>query len=140
MQWPNITYFFNLTHKIQKLEAKRAQVWTSWWPPWELTHSTGKSLSEALLFAEHEENMLCTKIVWMSETVSVHNMFSPCLSLELSCIELVIEWTMNIFWVRIDAKIRASDKDLPVLLTYLFQMWLNLKYILTKHLSDRGCE
>ena len=24
---------------------------------------TGKSLSEALLFAEHEENMLCTKIV-----------------------------------------------------------------------------
>ena len=26
-------------------------------------HSTGKSLSEALLFAEHGENMLCTKIV-----------------------------------------------------------------------------
>ena len=26
------------------------------------TH-TGKSLSEALLFAEHGENMLCTKIV-----------------------------------------------------------------------------
>ena len=25
--------------------------------------STGKSLSEALLFAEHGENMLCTKIV-----------------------------------------------------------------------------
>ena len=27
------------------------------------TSCTGKSLSEALLFAEHEENMLCTKIV-----------------------------------------------------------------------------
>ena len=26
-------------------------------------HSTGKSLSEALLFAEPGENMLCTKIV-----------------------------------------------------------------------------
>ena len=48
---------------------------------------TGKSLSEALLFAEHGENMLCTKIVL---TISVHNMFSPGLSLEFSCIELVI--------------------------------------------------
>jgi hypothetical protein len=26
-------------------------------------NSTGKSLSEALLFAEHGENMLCTKII-----------------------------------------------------------------------------
>ena len=52
---------------------------------------TGKSLSEALLFAEHGENMLRTK---MSETISVHNMFSPGLSLEFSCIELVIQWTI----------------------------------------------
>ena len=28
-----------------------------------LNEDTGKSLSEALLFAEHGENMLCTKIV-----------------------------------------------------------------------------
>ena len=49
---------------------------------------TGKSLSEALLFAEHGENMLCTK---MSERISVHNMYSPGLSLEFSCIELVIQ-------------------------------------------------
>ena len=49
---------------------------------------TGKSLSEALLFAEHGDNMLCTK---MSETISVRNMFSPGLSLEFSCIELVIQ-------------------------------------------------
>jgi hypothetical protein len=71
---------------------------------------TGKSLLEALIFAstnpqyddrlfielqvqymkipssEHEENMLCTEIVF-----DIHNMFSPC-----------------------SAKIRASDKDLPV--------------------------
>ena len=50
----------------------------------EFLPSTGKSLSETLLFAEHGENMLCTKIV------SVHNMISPSLKLEFSCIELVI--------------------------------------------------
>jgi hypothetical protein len=55
--------------------------------------STGKSLSEALLFEEHGENMLCTKIV------SVHYKFPPGLSLEFSFIELVI---------------LTSDKDLPV--------------------------
>ena len=43
---------------------------------------TGKSLSEALIFAEHGENMLCTKIV-----LSVKNNF---LSLKFSCIELII--------------------------------------------------
>ena len=47
-------------------------------------HFTGKSLSEALLFAEHGENMLCTKLFRMSETISAHNMFSPGLSLEFS--------------------------------------------------------
>ena len=31
--------------------------------PLKNTVCTGKSLSEALLFAEHGENMLCTKIV-----------------------------------------------------------------------------
>ena len=56
---------------------------------------TGKSLSEALLFAEHGENMLCTKMFWMSETISVHNMFSPGLRLEFSCIELAIQWTIS---------------------------------------------
>ena len=45
--------------------------------------STGESLTEALLFAEHGENMLRTK--------SVHNMFSAGLVLEFSCIELVIQ-------------------------------------------------
>ena len=36
----------------------------------------------------------CQKLFWMSETISVHNMFSPGLSLEFSCIELVIQWTI----------------------------------------------
>ena len=39
---------------------------------------TGKSLSEALIFAEHGENMLCTKIVLNVRNNSVHNMVSPC--------------------------------------------------------------
>ena len=76
---------------------------------------TGKSLSEALIFAstnpqyddrlfielqvqcmkipnsEHGENMLCTDFFLTFRTISVHNMFTPC-----------------------SAKIRASDKDLPV--------------------------
>ena len=47
---------------------------------------TGKSLSEALLFAEHGENMLCTKIA-----LNVRNNLSSGVSLEFSCSELVIQ-------------------------------------------------
>jgi phage terminase large subunit len=45
-------------------------------------------LSEALLFAENGENMLCIKLFRMSETISVHNMFSPglrCLNFTKVC-------------------------------------------------------
>ena len=51
------------------------------------------------------------KLFWMSETISVHNMFSQGLSLEFSWIELAITWTIC---HHIDAKKGASDKDLPV--------------------------
>ena len=49
---------------------------------------TGKSLSEDLLFADHGENILCTEIV-----LNVKNNFCTqhVLSLEFSCIELVIQ-------------------------------------------------
>ena len=58
----------------------------------QLQNITIKSLSEALLFVEHGENMLSTKnILNVSETISVQNMFSPGLSLEFSYIELVIQ-------------------------------------------------
>ena len=53
--------------------------------------NTGKSLSGALLFAEHGENMLCTELFSTFRTISVHNLFYPCSS-----------------------KRRAPDKDLPV--------------------------
>ena len=67
-------------------------------------------MSEALLFAEHGENMLCTKIV-----LNVRNNF--CLSLEFSCIKLVIQKTIcrHIVGYVVDAKIRASDKYLPII-------------------------
>ena len=52
---------------------------------------TGKSLSEALLFAEHGENMLCTKIVLnVGNKICTQHVF-PGLSLEFSFIELVIQ-------------------------------------------------
>ena len=63
--------------------------------------NTGKSLSEALLFAEHWENMLCTKIV-----LNVRNNF---------CTQHFIYWTCNSmnnlssYCGLVDAKIRASD-------------------------------
>ena len=52
----------------------------------------------------------------MSETISVHNMFSPGLSLQFSCTEVVIQWTICYvsYCGLVDAKIRVSDKDLPV--------------------------
>ena len=47
-------------------------------------------------------------------------MFSTCsrhvLGLQFSCTELVIQWTICRYIV--DAKIRASDKDLPVTITF----------------------
>ena len=83
--------------------------------------STGKSLSEALIFAstnpqydgrlfiEFRVHQACTfntrklqaqnklrtccvqKLIQITETISEHNMFSPGLSLEFSCIELVVQ-------------------------------------------------
>ena len=59
------------------------------------------------------QNMLCTKIVL--ETISVHNMFSPC-----SELGIFMYWTcnsmnnMSSYCGLVDAKIRASDKDLPI--------------------------
>ena len=76
---------------------------------------TGKSLSEALLFAEHGENMLCTKIV-----LNVRNNF--CTQHVLPMFELGIFMystcnsmnNLSSYCGLVDAKIRASDKDLPV--------------------------
>ena len=69
--------------------------------------STGKSLSEALLFAEHGENILCTEIVLNVKTIQF---------VYTTCSELgIFMSSSNECRGLVDAKIRASDKDLPVL-------------------------
>ena len=53
---------------------------------------TGKSLSEALLFSEHGENPGAIELGGEHVVYKkIHNMFSPGLSLDFSCIELVIQ-------------------------------------------------
>ena len=102
--------------------AQKSNKWN--WPRFAITslmksiHVTAKSLWEALIFAStnpQNDNRLfielqvqymkipssnlgrtcCVqKLFCISETISVHNIFSPDLSLEFSCIELVIQWTI----------------------------------------------
>ena len=53
------------------------------------------NLFQKLFFLQNMGRTCCVqKLFWMSETISVYNMLSPCLSLEFSCIELVIQWTI----------------------------------------------
>ena len=53
------------------------------------------SLSQKLFFLQNMGRTCCVqKLFWMSETISVHIMFSQGLSLKFSCIELVIQWTI----------------------------------------------
>ena len=72
-------------------------------------------MSEALLFAEHGENMLCTKIV-----LNVRNNFCTQHVLPRFELGIFMYWTCNSmnnllsYCGLVDAKIRASDKDLPV--------------------------
>ena len=51
------------------------------------------------------------KLLWISETISVHKIFSQVLSLEFSCIELACNSMNNLlsYCGLVDAKIRASD-------------------------------
>ena len=69
-----------------------------------LVFCTGKSLSEAPFLQNMGSSFFCRtwvwtccvqKLFWMSETISAHNMFSPGSSLEFSCIEFVIQWTIG---------------------------------------------
>ena len=84
--------------------------------------STGKFLSEALPFAEHRENMLCTKIV-----LNVRNNF--CTQHVLPRFEL---GNCRHDCGLVDAKIRASDKDLLVCTTFqtFLGTWLTRSYLL----------
>ena len=59
------------------------------------------NLCKKLFFFQNMGTTCCVqKLFWMSETISVHNMFSPGLSLEFSCTELLIqEQSVVILWV-----------------------------------------
>ena len=53
------------------------------------------NLCQKLFFLKNMGRTCCVQtLFWMSKTISVHNMFFPGLSLEFSCIELVIQWTI----------------------------------------------
>ena len=52
------------------------------------------NLCQKLLFLKNMGRTCCVQMSEISETISVLNMFSPGLSLEFSCIELVIQWTI----------------------------------------------
>ena len=81
--------------------------------------STGKSLSEALIVAEHGENLLCTYITCSEcQNQFLYTACSPdVLSLEFSR----TYWTCN----SLKNMSRASDKDLPILFVFLFSNDLN---------------
>ena len=72
-------------------------------------------MSEGLLFVEHGENMLCTEIV-----LKVGNSFCTQHVLPRFELGIFMYWTCNAmnnflsYCGLVDAKIRASDKDLPV--------------------------
>ena len=87
--------------------------------------STSKSLLEALPFAEHKENMLCTKIV-----LNVRNNFCTQHVLPRFELGIFMYWNCNSmnnlssYCGSVDAKIRAPDKDLPVHTTWtLMEFW-----------------
>ena len=96
-----------------------AQTWPFFWQiTWNYRFCplTGKYLSEALLFAKHGENMLCRKIV-----LSVRNNFCTQHFLPRFELGIFMYWTCNSmnnllpYCELVNAKIRASDKNLPVL-------------------------
>ena len=104
-------------NKTEKLSfPEDARIWLDRWLadlfPRSFFPGTGKSLSEALLFAEHGENM-CTKIV-----LNVRNNFCTQHVLHRFELEIFVYWTCNSmnnlssYCGLVDAKIRASDKDL----------------------------
>ena len=120
--WPSEQFLYTTcsSHVLQKEElltkiylykpATHCFIFNFW--ALETPICTGKSLSEALLFAEHWENMLCTKIV-----LNVRNNFCTQHVLPRFELGIFMYWTCNSmnnllsYYGLVDAKIRASDKD-----------------------------
>ena len=70
-------------------------------------------MSEGLLFAEYGENMLCTKIVLNvgNNFYTQHVLPKLELGIFMYCNSMK---NLSSYFGLVDAKIRASDKDLPV--------------------------
>ena len=105
-----------------------------------LVENTGKYLSEALLFAEHGENLLCTKNV-----LNVRNNFCTQHFLPRFELGIFMYWTCNSmnnlssYCGLVDAKIRASGNHLPVKIVIFFmhnKIGLKCKWPISKS----GCK
>ena len=84
------------------------------------------NLCQKLFFLQNMGRTCCVqKLFWMSGTLSVHNMFYPC-----SELGIFMYWTCNsmnnlsLYCGLVDAKIRASDKDLPVQIQVTNFIWV----------------
>ena len=89
------------------------------------------NLCQKLFFLQNMGTSCVQKLLWMSETISVHNMFSPGLSLEILCIELVIiilwvSWCKNkSFWQRFTCIIAIwTEKLQSIYITYILSTYL----------------
>ena len=88
-----------------------------WWMFFKQNFHLQVNLCQKLLFLQNMgRTCFVHKMFWMSKSINVHNMFSPCSELGLftywTCNSMN---TMSSYCGLVDAKIRASDKDLPVL-------------------------
>ena len=92
-------WLVNKSTKKALIFWKKNVFMSSWMLFWDIIFGTkicSDNRSEALLFQNMAwgDLVVYKKLFWMSETISVLNMFSPGLSLEISCIGLVIQWTI----------------------------------------------
>ena len=115
---------------------------------------TGKSLSEALPFPEHRENMLCTKIVLKVKTKKKQFMYKSCspdvLSLQFS---IFMKMFCQSFWHRFTCKADQIHKmtTISIKMTPLFilrsynyyralvhpaQFWLSFLWFAQLYITD----
>ena len=91
--WCTIWNFFDLTWPQWPPSERMPYLGEKldfWWSIPQKITSTGKSLSEAFLFTEHWENMLCTKIV-----LNVRNNFCTQHVLPRFKLGIFMYWTCN---------------------------------------------
>ena len=115
--------------KYENREKWKLKSLISWIGTFEYIMLQKKGYTDSLLFAEHGENMLCTKIV-----LNVRNYF--CTQHVLSRFELGVfmYWMNNLssYCGLVDAKIKASDKDLPVK-AFIFDQYIFFLKQIYKH-------